>query len=68
MQSYDHLRHRLGLMEEEYDGLRQSASQAQARLKTTQVNLEDRRAFCKQLQEECESMNEQVGGWAEKQR
>jgi chromosome segregation ATPase len=67
-ESHDHLRHRLGLMEEEYDGLQQSALQAEAQLKNTRVNLEDRKVFCQQLQEECESMNEQVGGWAERQR
>ena len=55
-------------MEEEYDGLQQSALQAKAQLKSTRVNLEDRKAFCQQLQEECDSMNEQVGGWAERQR
>lgn len=55
-------------MEEEYDGLQQSASQAEAKLKNTQTNLEDRKTFCQQLQEECDSLNQRVGGWAERQR
>ena len=55
-------------MEEEYDGLQQSASQAATRLRDTETNLEDRKEFCRQLQEECESMTEHVGDWAEKQR
>ena len=68
MQSHDHLRQRLGHVEEEYDGLQHSASQVKVKLASSETNLEDRKAFCRQLQEECESMTERVGGWAEKQR
>ena len=55
-------------MEEEYDGLQQTASRAESQLQDTQTNLEDRKVFCQQLQEECDTMTEHVGGWAEKQR
>ena len=55
-------------MEEEYDGLQRSASRAASQLRDTQTNLDDRKEFCRQLQEECESVSEHVGDWAEKQR
>ena len=55
-------------MEEEYDGLQQSASQAATQLMNTQTSLDDRKEFCRQLQEECENMTGHVGDWAEKQR
>ncbi len=59
---------RLGELEEQYDGLQRSKSQRELELANTQATLSDRKAFCHQLQGDCENMSERVTSWAQEQR
>lgn len=55
---------RIGDLEEQYDGLHRSQSRAELELASTRANLEDRKAYCHQLQEDCEHITNRISSWA----
>ena len=59
---------RLGDVEEQYDGLKHCHSETEMALVNTQATLHDRKTFCRQLQDDCDSMSERISGWATDQK
>ena len=59
---------RLGELEEQYDGLQRYHSETEFELANTKASLNDRKVFCEQLQDDCDSMTKRVSSWAGDQR
>ena len=67
-QNRERLLHRLGELEEHYDGLQRYHSETEMELANTRANLDDRKRFCQQLQEDCEGVTDRITNWAKEQR
>ena len=68
LQNRERLLHRLGELEEHYDGLQRYHSETEVELANTRANLDDRKRFCRQLQDDCDGVTDRITNWAKEQR